>query len=979
MKKRADYEVGNLEGRVELQANDAIKSIENLINSVNNLTSALNNSINSTKSNKLKDNVDKSVSSVKSLKKVMNFGAMYVGLRKVWNVASNISSSYIDMIETNNLFEVSMGKVIDQYGNLDEEASKYYTKALAFQDKMNEKLATNKSELMKYQAMYYSMFKSQGIDKDSSYLMSESLTKAGYDIASLYNLTVDDAMDKLKSGIAGQVEPLRKIGVDISESALTKVIRDAGITDRSVQQLSYAEKEVARYIAILNQAGQAQGDFANTFEQPANQIKVFKNQLEELKQVAGSFIMNTFGGIIVYANAIIMALKEIIKSFATLFGYDLTTGGGNLSGYTEDVSDNLGSAVGKAKELKKQLMGFDEINNITPQNNSGSGSGTAFGIDDKLLKSLKEWDNKMESISGKAQEIRDKMLGWLGFERNDDGTWRLGEGYTNFEKIKDVAILIGSIIVGWKLSSFISSLVTSIAKAKSLKIALSGIKTKLGLGLAIASIYFITDGIKGIQDGEITGEDLIKSLGGAIGLGVGVGMLTGSVPLALILSIGTIGFVLTEIGKQGMLYKTWEVIDNALSFAGFKVNKSSKETLELEISMISLAVEAFKFVGLGELLEKSIDNLMLEVAKYAKNIPIIGEAISYAITMGVKAKEDTVTNTVKYSTQEALEDANPWIKESAKLSGIEMRKSQTEGYTSKITETTKSLSTSSIQALRDASKEINEYAKETGQSEAKSIDSGIASETLSDGTNKLINTSRAVLDTTTLFPEGQKVGETIKDGYSKNSIENETTDMIENARTTIKKSSLSAEAQDLSKSINTGFNSTSTSWWTTVQSWFSVKKWKELAQNVVVGIQSVFGGYNFKIKLPHFTWTSTPATGWISNVLSALNLPTSLPKLNVSWYASGGMPDVGEMFIARESGPEMVGKIGNKTTVANNDQIVTAIKQGVYEAVSSAMANGGNEVHLDIRADEGVIVKKASQGFKDYVMQTGELPFPVPV
>ena len=131
--------------------------------------------------------------------------------------------------------------------------------------------------------------------------------------------------------------------------------------------------------------------------------------------------------------------------------------------------------------------------------------------------------------------------------------------------------------------------------------------------------------------------------------------------------------------------------------------------------------------------------------------------------------------------------------------------------------------------------------------------------------------------------------------------------------------------------------------------------------------------------MPHFTWTSTPAKGWIADTLSALNLPVSIPKLNVSWYANGGMPDMGEIFVARESGPEMVGKIGNKTTVANNDQIVTAIQQGVYTAVMNAMASGSNEVHLDIRADEGIIVKKASQGFKDYVMQTGELPFPVPV
>lgn len=488
MKIRAEYEVGKLENKVEVQANDAIKSIENLINSVNSLTNALDKSFNSTKKNKLKHNVDNSVSSIKALKKVMNFGAMYVGLKRIWNVATNISSSYIDMIETNNLFEVSMGKVIDEYGNLDEEASKYYIKALEFQDKMNEKLATNKAELMNYQAMYYSMFKSQGIDKNSSYLMSESLTKAGYDIASLYNLTVDDAMDKIKSGIAGQVEPLRKIGVDISESALTNVIKDAGITDRSVQQLSYAEKEVARYIAILNQAGQAQGDFANTFEQPANQIKVFKNQLEELKQIAGSFIVNTFGGIIVYANAIIMALKEILKSFATLFGYDLTTGGGNLSGYTEDVNDNLGSAVGKAKELKRQLMGFDEINNITPQNNSGSGSGTAVGIDDKLLKSLKEWDNKMESISGRAQEIRDKILDTLGFSKDIEGnlkwSWKDMNGI-----VKTVGIIVG-IIAGISLIGKLVKTVQWLSKINTILKTGKGATTAFGTGLTTLNGIF---------------------------------------------------------------------------------------------------------------------------------------------------------------------------------------------------------------------------------------------------------------------------------------------------------------------------------------------------------------------------------------------------------------------------------------------------------------------------------------------------------
>ena len=446
----------------------------------------MNNTINSTKNNKLKDNITSATSNINTLKKALGLGAIYAGLRKTASTIKDIAKENIDMIETNNLFEVSMGKVVDKYGNLDTQASKYYTKAMDFQNQMNEKLATNKSELEEYQAMYYSMFKGQGINKDASYTMSESLTKAGYDIASLYNLSVKDAMDKIKSGIAGQVESLRTIGIDVSESSLSKVLNEVGI-DRSVQQLSYAEKEVARYIAIIEQAGQAQGDFAKTFESPANQIRVFQNQLIELKQVAGSFIVNAFGGIIVWANAIIMAIKEIIKSIASLFGYDLSSGGSNNLADSIGVSDlnsGLGGATKKAKELKKQLMGFDEINNIDPASTSGGSGGSggvATGVDDKLLKSLKEWDNKMNAITGKAQEYRDAILKALGFTRDIDGNlkWHWKDMNNILKVLTVIAGIVGGILIIGKITKLVNWLKTLFTILKSGK----GATTTFGLGL----------------------------------------------------------------------------------------------------------------------------------------------------------------------------------------------------------------------------------------------------------------------------------------------------------------------------------------------------------------------------------------------------------------------------------------------------------------------------------------------------------------
>lgn len=111
------------------------------------------------------------------------------------------------------------------------------------------------------------------------------------------------------------------------------------------------------------------------------------------------------------------------------------------------------------------------------------------------------------------------------------------------------------------------------------------------------------------------------------------------------------------------------------------------------------------------------------------------------------------------------------------------------------------------------------------------------------------------------------------------------------------------------------------------------------------------------------------------------NLNKLISQLSINGYENGGFPVSGEMFLARENGlPEMIGKIGNKTSVANNGQIIEGIKAGVYEAVMTANAqNGGARVSLEVRADEGIIVKKATQGIREFIEQTGELPFPVPV
>ena len=118
----------------------------------------------------------------------------------------------------------------------------------------------------------------------------------------------------------------------------------------------------------------------------------------------------------------------------------------------------------------------------------------------------------------------------------------------------------------------------------------------------------------------------------------------------------------------------------------------------------------------------------------------------------------------------------------------------------------------------------------------------------------------------------------------------------------------------------------------------------ESAYNVIKsGIQNISGLFNFQWKLPELKtprmwWSTQPADGWVADILRAIHLPAELPKFNIEWRAEGGFPETGNLFFANEAGPEMIGKIGNKTAVANQDQITTAIANATYNAISKALS-----------------------------------------
>lgn len=176
--------------------------------------------------------------------------------------------------------------------------------------------------------------------------------------------------------------------------------------------------------------------------------------------------------------------------------------------------------------------------------------------------------------------------------------------------------------------------------------------------------------------------------------------------------------------------------------------------------------------------------------------------------------------------------------------------------------------------------------------------------------------------------------------------------------------------------------------------WSSVKKWIGNLPKISQGIGLVKKGWSSvsrwigsmptlsaKIKLVKSGWSTVKK--WLGNLDFKLNF--KLPKIGIKWgskemlgfkisypksfytYAKGGFPDLGELFVAREAGPEMVGRIGNKSTVANNDQIVEGISEGVYQAVLAAMraSESGDNRNINVYLDGRAIASSVERHQKE--------------
>lgn len=325
--------------------------------------------------------------------------AKLVSLKVIAEYLGNAVAKFNDFYEAANMFGVSMGDMTNE--------------ASGFIDKMEQLLGIDPSEAMNAMANIYSMTKSFGLAKEQAYTLSKSLTQLGYDLSSLKNIPISEAFTKIRSAMAGELEPMLQLGVDISQARLQQELLALGF-NKQVSTLSQADKATLRYIAILKQTTDAQGDFARTLSSPANMIRVLKAQLSGLARDIGSLLYPALKSILPPLIAAVELIREFVQWVAKLMGVkvvltDFAKSADSVGGIGDAMDETTDSTKKAAKALKDYTMGFDELNIIDPtQGSSGSGNGASAG---NILGDvdLSGYDMFKDYIGNTVDEIKEKV------------------------------------------------------------------------------------------------------------------------------------------------------------------------------------------------------------------------------------------------------------------------------------------------------------------------------------------------------------------------------------------------------------------------------------------------------------------------------------------------------------------------------------------------------------------------------------------
>ena len=409
----------------EIENLDKLKEYEKTLSNIKNIVSKFpkNFELNDTKTTNQINSINKSLTNTENtLNKIgvaTKVAFNYTTIREFGRILKRTLStmySYINKsqsyLEDINLFQVAFD---DNYNSAER-----------FINKLNEMYGLDEKWLTRTVAIFKQLSNAMNLSVEQGTMLSKLMTQMSVDISSLYNVDIDRASSVLQSALAGQTKPIRgTTGADITQTTLQQTLNELGMFDKSVTNLSYAEKRLLIIVSLTRQLQESAGDWGRTLESPANQTRILKEQWERLTRTLGNVFLPIMSKILPYLNAILMVMTEILSVVATLFGYnsndfDYFTG---VADSVLELEDGLENASESANKLRNGLRAFDKINNITTPTTSGGTtvSGGTGAIDPKLWGAFSsaydEYFKKLDNVQMKATKIRDAIMETLGFQK----------------------------------------------------------------------------------------------------------------------------------------------------------------------------------------------------------------------------------------------------------------------------------------------------------------------------------------------------------------------------------------------------------------------------------------------------------------------------------------------------------------------------------------------------------------------------------
>ena len=416
----------------------------------------------------------------KALSKYLaKFTSIIVVVKKLAHFTSQAIKETADYTENLNLFAVAYGKT--------------YKQQLEWATGIAEAYGLANNEVIKFAGTFRELSSSLGLVGDTADIVTKAVTNLGYDFSALFNTSVEDAMEKLQSGIfSGNVRPLRSFGIDISQGQIDELFETNEALSKlgiSARNLSQSEKTIARLIITLQSGKDSFGTMAREINNLQSQFRIFQGSLSNFKLAIGDLVNKPLSDVMVVVNAFIIAITNAIRSFVPLKKDDDTPKA------FLDIADNAESATEEIEKLSGSLAGFDKFNVL--QKNEGGNSLATEELTNLLQEQVSLYDSELTAAMEKMQN----------------------EAVELAEKLQDILVVGGIFFAVFSASKFLG-VVKFLKTAKEGISVLSKSFLKLNDGVSLTNGLFLTGliftiykAVEAFKEGDIWGGILATAIG----------------------------------------------------------------------------------------------------------------------------------------------------------------------------------------------------------------------------------------------------------------------------------------------------------------------------------------------------------------------------------------------------------------------------------------------------------------------------------